>query len=124
MIVILYFAKNKNCLCGSYGITNFSVSNCISIPSILVCHCISPPSNQINYCLGEEQNNSLDETEISVSDFIISASSEHGKIQIEWTHALPQTTRVCTYVISSIEKYNDRISRSFLPWYKNGERAK
>jgi hypothetical protein len=63
----------------------------------------------------------LDEAEISVSDFIISASSEHGKIQIEWTHALPLTTRVRTYVIRSIEKYNDRISRSFLPWYKNGK---
>jgi hypothetical protein len=81
----------------------------------------SPPSNQINYCVGEKQNNSLDETEIPVSDFIISALSEHGKIQIEWTHALPLTTRVRAYVMSSIEKYSDRISRSFLPWYKNGK---
>jgi hypothetical protein len=64
----------------------------------------------------------LDETEIPVSDFIVSALSEYGKIQVEWTYALPPTTRARAYVISSPENYNDRISRSFLPWYKNGKR--
>ena len=63
----------------------------------------------------------MDETEIPVSDFIVSALSEYGKIQVEWTHALPPTSRARAYVISSIENYNDRISRSFLPWYKNGK---
>lgn len=61
----------------------------------------------------------MNETEIPVSDFIISALSENSKIQVEWTHALPPTTRARAYVISSIETYKDRISRSFLPWYKN-----
>jgi hypothetical protein len=74
---------------------------------------------KINYCAGEKQDNSLHEIEISVSDFIISAVSEQGKICIEWTHVLPITTRARAYVIDSIEKYNNRISRSFLPWYKN-----
>ncbi len=55
------------------------------------------------------------------SDFIISALSEYSKIQVEWTHILPPTTRARAYVISSIEIYKDRISRSFLPWYKNGK---
>ncbi|MGB8159562.1 MAG: hypothetical protein WCE93_05390 [Nitrososphaeraceae archaeon] len=63
----------------------------------------------------------MDETEVPVSDFIISALSEYGKIQIDWTHALSPTTRARAYVISSIEEYSDRISRSFLPWYKNGK---
>ena len=63
----------------------------------------------------------MDETEIPVSDFIISALSEYGKIQVKWTHALSPTTRARAYVISSIEEYSDRISRSFLPWYKNGK---
>ena len=80
-----------------------------------------PPSIQINYCVGEKHSISLDETEVPVSDFIISALSEYGKIQIDWTHALSPTTRARAYVISSIEEYSDRISRSFLPWYKNGK---
>ena len=63
----------------------------------------------------------MEETEIPVSDFIVSALSEYAKIQVEWTHTLPPTTRARAYVIRSIENYNDRISKSFLPWYKNGK---
>ena len=52
-----------------------------------------PSSIKINYCVGEKHSISLDETEIPVSDFIVSALSKYGKIQVEWTHALPPTTR-------------------------------
>ena len=71
--------------------------------------------------MGKKHSSSLDETEIPVSDYIVSALSEYSKIRVEWTHALPPTTRARAYVISSIENYIDRISRSFLPWYKNGK---
>lgn len=63
----------------------------------------------------------MEETEIPISDFIVSALSDYAKIQIEWTYTLPPTTRARAYVIRSIENYNDRISKSFLTRYKNGK---
>jgi hypothetical protein len=70
-----------------------------------------------------KSNNFLDEIEIPVSDFVLSALSEYSMVDIFWTHSLPLTTRARAYVVSSIEDFKDRISKSFLPWYKNGKGA-
>lgn len=63
----------------------------------------------------------MEEREIPLSDFIISGISSESRIDIVWTRSLPPTTRARAYAIKSIEDFNSRISKSFLPWYKNGK---
>lgn len=63
----------------------------------------------------------MEEIDIPLSDFIISAITEESRIDIVWTRSLPPTTRARAYTINSIENFSDRISTSFLPWYKDGK---
>ena len=65
----------------------------------------------------------MNEIEIPVSEFILSAVSEHSRIDIAWTHSLPLSTKARAYAINSIENFIGRISKAYLPWYKNGKRA-
>lgn len=77
--------------------------------------------HQINYCEGSNLRNFLEEIEIPVSDFIISALTKESRVDIMWTRSLPPTTRARAYAINSVEDFNSRISNSYLPWYKNGK---
>lgn len=71
--------------------------------------------------VGVNSNYIVDEIEIPVSDFIISALSDDSRIDIMWTRSVSPSTRVRAYTISIVDNFKDRISRSFLPWYKDGK---
>lgn len=76
---------------------------------------------RIDFCMGIRHDYFVEEREIPVSDFIISGISSESRIDIVWTRSLLPTTRAWAYAIKSIDDFNSRVSKSFLPWYKNGK---